>query len=486
MINLQGLTLESIQAQLDKIRLQELKKARDDYAYYMELTTHGRWKHARHLDLLCEYLQGVENGEIDRLIITMPPRHGKSMTVTESFPSWFIGRDPERRVIEVSYGSDLAQRFGRSNRKKIDEFGTEIFNIQISRDNASVTNWSIEGHSGGMISTGIGGSITGQGADLLIIDDPIKNRKEAESLTYRESVWAEWVDTLSTRLHPNGRVIVIMTRWHEDDLAGRLLNQSTRWELVNLPAIAEGDDILGREIGEPLWPEHGFNKDWYEEKKTQSGTRSWASLYQGHPAPLEGNLFKSLMFKYFTVKNNCYIVNDKVYEIGSCRIFQTCDVAGSKKASADYFVLGTFALCPGGELLVLEILREHLEGPDQPKLIKQKFIEFNPVFIGIESASMGLTLYQQVRRMGLPVVELKPDADKYTRAIPAAARYEAGMIYHKSGAVWINDLEAELLSFPNGTHDDQVDVISYAVFMQAWGYLENKKKKSGGRVLILG
>ena len=363
MINLQGLTLESIQAQLDKIRLQELKKARDDYAYYMELTTHGRWKHARHLDLLCEYLQVVENGEIDRLIITMPPRHGKSMTVTESFPSWFIGRDPERRVIEVSYGSDLAQRFGRSNRKKIDEFGTEIFNIQISRDNASVTNWSIEGHSGGMISTGIGGSITGQGADLLIIDDPIKNRKEAESLTYRESVWAEWVDTLSTRLHPNGRVIVIMTRWHEDDLAGRLLNQSTRWELVNLPAIAEGDDILGREIGEPLWPEHGFNKDWYEEKKTQSGTRSWASLYQGHPAPLEGNLFKSLMFKYFTVKNNCYIVNDKVYEIGSCRIFQTCDVAGSKKASADYFVLGTFALCPGGELLVLEILREHLEGP---------------------------------------------------------------------------------------------------------------------------
>ena len=99
---------------------------------------------------------------------------------------------------------------------------------------------------------------------------------------------------------------------------------------------------------------------------------------------------------------------------------------------------------------------------------------------------MGLTLYQQVRRMGLPVVELKPDADKYTRAIPAAARYEAGMVYHKAGAVWINDLEAELLSFPNGTHDDQVDVISYAVFMQAWGYLENKKKKSGGRVLILG
>ena len=473
-----------IEAEIERRRLETIKSAHDDYSKYMQITTHGHWKRARHLDLLCEYLEKVETGTIDRLIITMPPRHGKSMTVTESFPSWFIGRNPERRVIEVSYGSGLAQRFGRSNRRKIDEFGLDIFGVQISQDNASVTNWGIENHSGGMISTGIGGAITGQGADLLIIDDPIKNRKEAESQIYRDNVWSEWLDTLSTRLTPDGRVIVIMTRWHEDDLVGRLIEQNANWKLINFPAIAEDNDILGREAGEPLWPEYGFDKNWYDNKKNQGGTRSWESLYQGHPRPSEGNLFKMSMFRSFKTSGNCYLVNDKVYDKSACKIFQTCDVAGSKKSSADYFVLGTFVLCPNGELLVLEIFRERLEGPDQPALIKRKFDEYTPVLIGVESASMGLTLYQMVRRLGLPVVELKPDADKYTRAIPAAARYEAGMIFHLGNAPWINDLETELLAFPNGVHDDQVDVISYAVYMQSWGYL--KERQRGGRALVFG
>lgn len=462
-----------------------MKTAHDDYAAYMNIVYHGKWKQARHLLLLCNLLEQVERGELDRLMITMPPRHGKSMTVTESFPSWFIGRNPERRVIEVSYGSELAQKFGQSNRRKIDEFGQEIFNVKISKDNASKTNWSIDNHAGGMISAGIGGSITGQGADLLIIDDPIKNRKEAESMTYRESIWAEWQDTLSSRLHPGGRVVLIMTRWHEDDLCGRLLAQAPEdWLLINLPALAEENDILNRNEGQALWPEHGFNEQWCMAKKAGLGVRSWESLYQGHPRPADGNLFKLSMFRRFKVVNNCYQVDGKIYERSACKIYQTCDVAGSMKSSADYFVLGTFAICPNGELLVLDIFRERLEGPDQPALIMRKYQEYRPLMIGVESANMGLTLYQQLRRMGLPVVELKPEADKFTRAIPAAARYEAGMVYHMENALWLNDLEAELTAFPNGSHDDQTDVISYAVYMQSWGYLE--ERKHGGRALVLG
>jgi predicted phage terminase large subunit-like protein len=429
-------------------------------------------------------LEEIERGDITRLIITMPPRHGKSMTVTESFPSWFIGRNPERRVIEVSYGSELAQRFGLNNRRKIEEFGKDIFGIQVSSENASKTNWGLVGFSGGMISAGIGGSITGQGADLLIIDDPIKNRKEAESETYRNSIWSEWQDTLSSRLHPCGRVVVIMTRWHEDDLVGRLLVQDVSWRLINLPALAEEQDIIGREEGQPLWPEHGYDKKWAVQEKAMKGTRSWESLYQGHPRPSDGNLFRQSMFRRFKVSGTCYKVEDKIYDMSSCKIFQTCDVAGSKKTSADYFVLGTFALCPNGELLVLEVFRERLEGPDQPILIKRKYEEYKPVLIGVESANMGLTLYQLLRRMGLPVIELRPDTDKYTRAIPAAARYESGMVYHNDGSYWLNDLESELLAFPNGAHDDQVDVMSYAVYMQSWGYLKDKKR--GGRALVLG
>ncbi len=202
----------------------------------------------------------------------------------------------------------------------------------------------------------------------------------------------------------------------------------------------------------------------------------------------ESSLFRASAIRYFRMAGESYqllkLEGFIEYEKSKCRLFQTCDVAGSKKTSADYFVLGTFALCPNGELLVLEIFRERLEGPDQPMLIKRKFDEYAPAIIGVESANMGLTLYQLLRRMGLPVIELKPDADKYTRAIPAAARYEAGMVYHLEGADWLSELEAELLEFPNGMHDDQVDVISYAVYMQSWGYLNEKKR--GGRALVLG
>ena len=160
------------------------------------------------------------------------------------------------------------------------------------------------------------------------------------------------------------------------------------------------------------------------------------------------------------------------------------DVAGSTKSSADYFVLGTFALCQNGELLLLDVLREHLEGPDQSTLIKRKFDDYTPAIIGVDSANIGLTMYQQLRRSGLPIIELNPDAEKYTRAISTAMRYEAGMVYHLDGADWLRELEAELLEFPNGMHDDQVDVISYAVYMQSWGYLNVKKRRS--RALVLG
>ena len=415
-----------------------------DYGAYVEMVHRGLWKRARHLDLLCHLLEDVERGDIARLIISMPPRHGKSMTVTQTFPSWFIGKNPNRRVIEVSYSDELARKFGRENRRKVEEFGQELFGVVVSRDNASGTNWGIDGHPGGMISAGVGGSITGEGADLLIIDDPIKNRQEAESITYRERLWSEWQDTLMSRLYPGGRVVIIMTRWHEDDLVGRLLAQGRQdWRIVNLSAVADEDepDILRRAPGETLWPEIGFNDKWAEDVKSKVGVRTWESLYQGHPRPQDGGLFRASRFRRFTrIANDnqpdCYRLltpegtsdSAKIYSREQCRIFQTCDVAGSTKSSADYFVLGTFALTPTGELLVLEILRERLEGPDQPALMRRKFEEWRPTLVGVEGANMGLTLYQQTVRDGLPVLKLVPDADKYTRAIPAAARYEAGAL----------------------------------------------------------
>ena len=437
----------------------------------------GRWQTAPHLRLICETLESVERGEIDRVIFTMPPRHGKSMSVTESFPSWFLGRHPDSRVIEVSYGDSLAKRFGRANRRKLEEFGGELFGVGIAQDNASVTNWGIQGHAGGMLSAGIGSGITGEGADLILIDDPVKNRQDAESAVKREHIWDEWQSSILTRLHPGGSVIVIMTRWHEDDLVGRIMRGETGdWRLINLPCEAEDDDPLGRSPGAPLWPER-FGESWLKKKKLAVGERVWDSLYQGHPHPSEGGLFKSKFFQQFSVSNDglVYLLpkDDGLRPVlaKDCRIFQTCDVAGSLKTSADYFALGTFALTPEGDLLVLDMLRTRVEGPDQPALLLKQFYQWQPVMIGLESKNMGLTTYQALTRAGLPIVELKPDGDKYSRALPAAARYGSGNVYHKASSSWLNELEKELLSFPNGAHDDQVDVISYAVEMQMWNYL---------------
>ncbi len=202
----------------------------------------------------------------------------------------------------------------------------------------------------------------------------------------------------------------------------------------------------------------------------------------------ELSLFRASTVRYFRMARESYQLLTPEgfieYEKSDCRLFQACDVAGSTRSSADYFVLGTFALCPNGELLLLDILRERLEGPDQPVLIKRKFDEYTPAIIGVDSANIGLTMYQQLRCSGLPVLGLKPDADRYTRAIPAAMKYEAGTVYHLEGADWLSELEAELLEFPNGMHDDQVDVISYAVYMQSWGYLNVKKR--GSRALVFG
>ncbi|NCU27749.1 hypothetical protein EOM86_13710, partial [Candidatus Nomurabacteria bacterium] len=271
-----------------------------DYPYYVHHVHRGHHIAAKHTDFICEQLLRVERGEITRLILTMPPRHSKSMTVSETFPSHFIGRDPSRRVITVCYGDALARKFGRANRRKIEEFGRELFGVTVSPENASMNNWGIQEHAGGMISAGIGGPITGEGADLLIIDDPIKNREEAESVTYREKVWDEWQNTLLTRLHPGGAIIIIMTRWHQDDLVGRLLaSEPDLWTVVSLPAEAEENDPLGRQVGEPLWPEHGYNQKWMDATKEAVGTRAWVSLFQQKPSPQEGAILKRHWWKYW-------------------------------------------------------------------------------------------------------------------------------------------------------------------------------------------
>ena len=444
------------------------------------------------MKLICKALEDVERGEIKRLMINMPPRHGKSMSVTESFPSWFLGRHPDRHVIEVSYGASLARKFGRANRQKVEVCGGPIFGVRISKRQHTATNWALDDHAGGMISAGIGGTITGEGADLLLVDDPTRNRRDAESQTVREFVWNEWTNTMLTRLSPGGAVIVIMTRWHEDDLAGRILADDTdhEWTVLSLPCRAESeDDPLGRALGETLWPEHGFGDKWAKRKERDVGPRAWASLYQGRPSPDSGNLFKREYFRKFRIINGVYelITPDgpQYWPAEQCKIFSTCDTAAETKSSSDYFVNSTWALTPQGDLLLLDVFRTRIEGPDQPALMWQKYHEYRPLIVGVEKKITGINLLQDLVRGGMPAIDLNPASDKYNRAVPAGARYKMGKIYHLAGAPWLPDYEKELVEFPYGAHDDQVDCTSYAVQLVTMDYFSQFFNRPGSGAIII-
>ena len=426
--------------------------AQQDYVFYLEYTNKGRYHHATHTRYICEALQRVERGDLTRLIITLPPRHSKSHTVTEAFPSYFIGKDPSRRVIAVSYGDALAKRFGRANRAKLEEHG-HIFGIQLSYDNATATNWSIANHAGGMISAGVGGSITGEGADLLLIDDPIKNRQEANSETYREALWHEWENTLLTRLQPNGRIIIISTRWHEDDLVGRLLAQQPHiWTHITLPAAAEEDDPLGRVLGGPLWPEFGFDHDWLDETKRAVGSYAWVSLYQQRPSPLGGSLFHRGWWKFYRQPPS---------EFDS--VIQSWDCAFKDTQSSDY-VVGQVWGKQGANKYLLDQVRARMDLPDTLRAIttvSSKWPQSTAKLI--EDKANGPAVIQLLQNKIPGLIPVNPQGGKEVRAHAASPDVEAGNVYLPEDAPWIHDFIEEHAAFPTGKYDDQVDSMTQAI-----------------------
>ncbi len=446
---------------------------RTDLSYYTEYTSHGLWKPARHLDFLCRKLEAVERGEIKRLIVTMPPRHGKSEVISKSFPSWCIGKHPDWDIIISSYGASLAESHSEVCRDRFAEFAPEIFGVRLSKSSSSVSEWGVEGHRGTVIAAGVDGAITGKGAHIAIIDDPLKNMKEARSPTIRETVKEWYRTTLRTRLAPGGAIILVLTRWHQDDLAGYLLNEmeagtGEQWDVFNLPAIAEDDDALGRAPGDPLWPER-FSLQDLEATKGSTTLYEWNALYQQHPSDPEGGLFKREFFRYYSAGKRTYTLHapegDRHLAREYLTIFQTCDPAGSLKSSADWFVISTWGKGPAGDLLLLDVFRTRIEGPDHLANLTSQAAKWRPAKIGVEPANLGKTTYQTAVRSSLPVVPLNPDADKYTRALTIAAYYENGTVWHPRDAPWLDEWEEELAAFPTGAHDDQVDTAAYAGIM---------------------
>lgn len=428
-----------------------------DYSFYVEYVHRGKYSHGRHTRFISSILERVEKGEITRLIVNLPPRHSKSMTISETFPSWFIGRKPDRKVIVVSYGEALARRFGRSNRRKIEEFGPSVFGIQLDPDASSVTHWNIAGHGGQVLSTGIGGPISGEGADLLLIDDPIKNRQEADSPTYREMIWDEWRNTLYPRLQPNGVVIIVMTRWHEDDLVGRILREEPgKWVVLRLPALAEDADLLGRQPGEPLWPEFGFDLQWALETKCTVGTYVWEALYQQRPGPAEGGIIKRHWFKYY----NRPMQPDEFDEI-----IQSWDMS-FKDADDSSYVVGQVWGRKGADKFLLDQIRDRMDFVATIRAVRSLSAKW-PLARAklVEDRANGPAVISVLKREISGLIPVSPKESKESRLAAVSPQFEAGNVYFPDPSIapWVHDLVEELVTFPNGANDDQVDATTQAL-----------------------
>ena len=417
----------------------------------------GRWFPYEHLLFLNRKLVDVAAGRIKRLIVSMPPRHGKSELVSRYFPAWYIGTFPDKRIILVSYEADFAATWGRKARDLLEEHGPSLFGVRVSGKSSAANRWDIEGHEGGMVTAGVNGPITGKGADIGIIDDPVKNDQEALSVTYRERAYEWYKSTFRTRIQRDGAIILIMTRWHENDLAGKLLaaqeEEGEKWEVVSLPALAEDDDPLGREFGQPLCPDL-FSKDALESIKKAVGSYWWASLYQQRPSPVEGGIFKRNWWQYYRR------MPDKFDEI-----IQSWDMTFKDTKTADY-VVGQVWGRKGADKYLLDQVRDRMDFPATVQAVRNLSAKWPQARAKlIEDKANGPAVIATLKRNISGLIPIEPQGSKESRAWAASPEVEAGNVYlpDPSIAPWVHDFVEECAAFPNGANDDQVDAMTQAL-----------------------
>ena len=436
-----------------------------------------------HHKLVASKLDQFVKGEIKNLAITMPPRHTKSELVSRRLPAFIFGVNPNAKIISCSYGADLAAMMNRDVQRILTspEYHEVFPNTTLNESNVRSDShgsylrnseiFEIVGYKGIYKCAGVGGSITGFGFDYGIIDDPIRNRADAESPTYRQNIKDWYNSVFRTRRQKGAGILITLTRWQEDDLLGWVLDLAAKnpnvdqFELISLPALSEEplapyDERTGP--NQALWEEEFSTEDMFRTKETLT-VYEWLSLYQQRPSAAEGNLVKKENFKYCTIENGILNLKDKTEVLDHCRIFQTCDPAASTKTTADYFALGTWVQTPKNDLALIDLIHTRLETPDQVKLFSQQYARWKPKTQWVATRGLGIGLYQTLKQEGLPVDKIDEDTDKVSRFIPAATRISSGAVYFLEGAPWLNDYETELLGFPNAAHDDMVDITSLAV-----------------------
>lgn len=434
--------------------------ARRSYAEYLAYVHGPTWKRTKmsqHIAEEVQYFLELNTGHAyDILLIETPPQHGKSTTVTETLPSWFFGKHPEARVIIASYDSEFAERFCRRNEEKIKAYGGNLFGLTLNVERA--TEFELTNGKGRLISRGLLSGITGNPADLIIVDDPVKNRQEADSPTYRKRVWDEWQNTLKSRLAAGGKVIVIMTPWHEDDFAARLQANEPNVTLLRLPVEAEADDPLGRPVGAPLCPELGKGAQWLTEFRTsyladpEGGARAWAALYQCKPRVEGGNIIRREWWKF--------------YDPALIRSFGTEIIsvdAAFKDGDDNDFVAITVWGKRGQDCYLRYCLNQHLDFPGTVAAIRRlRALYPNAKTVVIEDKANGSAVIQTLQRE-MFCVPVNPLGGKVARVNAVAPAIESGHVYLPDGAPWVSGFVDQFTAFPACAHDDMVDSTTQAL-----------------------
>ena len=407
-----------------------------------------------HHKRIADKFNKLASGEIKRLIINMPPRHTKSEFGSYLLPAWMVGRNPKLKIIQSTNTTELSVRFGRKAKQLIDsEEYQQVFKTRLKEDSQAAGKWETE-QGGEYYPAGVGSAITGRGADLLIIDDP-HTEQDAMNSSALERTYEWYTSGPRQRLQPGGTIVIVMTRWNEKDLTGRLISaqkepKADQWELIEFPAILPS--------GKPLWPEYWSIKDLESVKASIPGSK-WNAQYMQNPTSEEGALIKREWWK------------DWEGDLPPLEhVIQSYDTAFMKKESADYSAITTWGVFTPDEdsgpcLLLLDSLKGRYEFPELRRIALEQYGYWNPETVIIESKASGLPLTYELRKMGIPVLNFTPSKgnDKHTRVNSVSPLFESGRIWAPTEMEFAQDVIEECAAFPYGDHDDLVDSMTQAV-----------------------
>ena len=440
------------------------QKIRDDFLSFVK----HMWPdfiEGKHHKIMAEKFNQVANGNLKRLIINMAPRHTKSEFASNFLPAWMIGNNPKLKIIQATNNAELAVRFGRKAKGLMEQQEyQEIFQTRLKEDSKAAGKWETD-QGGEYYAAGVGGSITGRGADLLIIDDP-HSEQDAMNMASYDRVYEWYTSGPRQRLQPGGRIIVVMTRWNVADLTGKLMKaqsepKADQWEVIEFPAILPS--------GKPVWPGY-WKLEELEAVKASVAITKWNAQYQQNPTAAEGSI----------IKRHWWQTYDKPEPPPLMHVIQSYDTAFMKKETADYSAITTWGVfCPdeGGapNLILLDMVKDRYEFPELRKKAKEQYDYWKPETVIVEAKASGLPLTYELRKLGIPVINFTPSKgnDKHTRINSVAPLFEAGMVWAPD-TKFAEEVIEECAAFPLGEHDDLVDSMTQAVMrFRQGGFVEH-------------